>query len=184
MKTRHDIGSTNSNGSDLIDWFTLRDGVVCWITRSEAVARGFRGTSLRKLKPGLEGRPSGARTVHGRGSIVHCSGRRLLSVDILDALEHGMIWPWERGEPLRFDPASLLREGDKAAELWKLEGGALVWAVERHPSRPVGTAVQGAELSQPRGRFISSGGNAWLMDDVVHVLTHGAWPWQSTIFWD
>lgn len=178
MDTKHDIPDY------LIDWFTLRAGVVCWVTREEAVAAGFRGKVLAKLKSGIAGAPAGARPVHGRGAIVHCSGRRLLSVDILDTLEHGMIWPWERGAPLRHDPASLLPGGDKALELWALDGSKLVWKVERHPSRPAGTPVQGAELSEPRGRFVSSGDCAWLMDDVITRLNTGAWPWQSADLWD
>lgn len=163
----------------LIDWFSLRGDAVHWTTRNDAALAGLRGKALSKLKPAIAGKPVGARLVHGRGSIVHCSGRRLLSVDILDALQNGMVWPWERGAPLRHDPASLSPDGDKALKLWALNGDTLVWAVERHPSRPIGSPVQGALLSGPRGRFVSSGDLAWLMSDVVHALREGAWPWDE-----
>lgn len=164
---------------DLIRWFTLQGTKVHWIDRETAITRGFRGNSLRKLKPENSGRPAGSRQVHGRGMIVHCSSRRFLTVDIRDAINSGFEWPWDIGA-FSHDPDSLVAGADAlVSSTWLLDGASLFWKENVHDDLKAGDPVAGALLSGPRGRFVSTKGVSFLMQDVIHYLHEGKWPWAD-----
>lgn len=164
---------------DLLRWFAVQGTKVHWVTRDAALARGFRGMALRKLKPEHDGRLAGFRTVHGRGSIVNCSGRRFLTVDIRDAIAAGYEWPWDLNV-FSFDPDSFVAEADRiVSSTWALDGATLLWKEDVHDDLKAGDPVAGALLSGPRGRYVTTKGNAYMMLDVVHYLHEGHWPWAG-----
>lgn len=166
---------------ELLNWFVVTAGVVCWATRDVAALRGFKGKQLLKLKPSNAGKPAGARTVHGRGYVVHCTGRRFLTVDIADAIAAGYEWPWDLSRHISHDPTSFVPAADEiVASTWELnDDGEVVWREDRHADVLAGSVASGALLSGPRGRFISTRGQAFLALDVIHYLHEGRWPWAG-----
>jgi hypothetical protein len=165
----------------LIQWLSVDvNGVLHWISEQEA--SGFRaelrGAAARKIVP--FGQPvTGTRPIHGHGVMLALSNRRLLSVDAIDAIADGGRWPWEAGKR---EPRYLPGNDDQAAldvihKTWKLEGGAIVWAITVGDGNEAGQVARGTMLSGPRGTMITRSGTGYLSSDVNHALVKNCFPW-------
>lgn len=201
-------------GDALLDLFSVDPAEhIRWRSADDAKAAGLAPSRVAKLARMLE-RPAGSRPCYGRGAIVMCSGHQLLTVDILDALASGYVWPWDRGAPLgscglpaRYSGAvgALLERysvpnGYPARESIRVivalrkaveirPDGAFAWLTQPHDTKPAGSLVEGSALSAPRGRFFTTEKLAFLFDDVRFAFDHGRWPWEPendcfSIEWD
>lgn len=167
---------------ETIDFFALRDGVVCWAAEPSK-SQNFRN---RRAPWGSQ---AGGRAVFGRGRLVTFARCALLTTDLAFALSHAGEWPWQVG-------AGPQHDGDTAdAATWRaviherfaLDGDRVAWRIDRgykpadgSPQYPAGSTVIGYPLSGYRGRMLTTGGMGLLACDVVNVLKNNAFPFE----WD
>lgn len=169
----------------LTDLFTLKSGIVHWVSAEEhraLVARypGRIGAQIARKKLPF-GAPCGFVPVVGRGELTTISGRMILTADIAAALTDGGRWPWDVPRGIDYIPS---RDEAAAAELaratWSLHGETLVWRSDVHRDRPAGSPAIGRLLWANRGAVVTRNGCGFLAADVKHLILHGNWPWQ----WD
>lgn len=188
-------------------WRVTDDSRVFWRTPEEGAALGLAGKMLSKLSAPA-GAEAGYQFVFGRGAVVNCSSRRVLTCDIIAAIRAGYFWRW--GPDIEHDMihvppnqaecqavfsqarhSQVEHHGSVddaargiAAATWSLDPEhGLVWRVSPHESRPVGSPAGGSLLVG--GEYvISRKGLGFVKSDVVFALEHGRWPWQEAVNWD
>lgn len=178
-------------------WKIDAEGRVRWLSRDEGAARGFTKQKLSKLHPDVEGKPAGYQPVYGRGFIVMCSRRRILTCDIATSLRAGA-WSFGAGpehEPAGRETVMHLRAvaerigapagsvDDVAAAIarywWRIDENAkLVWRTAPHETRPAGSVAEGVNLLGGRVAVTTSG-LGFLTDDIRALLYAGRWPWHG-----
>lgn len=181
-------------------WKIDQNGRVRWLSRDEGIARGFTKQKLAKLHPDVSGKPAGYQPVYGRGFIVMCSRRRILTCDIATALRTGN-WPWLSSDVIEHEAPGLettmhLRavaerlsapvgnDDDTAAAVarywWRIDqDGKLVWCHAPHETRPAGSVAAGVDLLGGRVA-VSTSGFGFLVSDIRALLYTGRWPWHGT----
>lgn len=186
--------------ADALSYWKVDDaGRVRWLSRDEGIARGFTKRKLAKLHPDVEGKPAGYQPVYGRGFIVMCSRRRILTCDIAAALHLGH-WPWEKRVAIEHEPpcrettmhlravaarleAPVGADDSTAAAIarywWRIDqDGKLVWCHAPHETRPAGSPAAGVDLLGGR-TVVTTSGFGFLVDDIRALLYAGRWPWEG-----
>lgn len=164
----------------LILFLTVNNGSLHWVSEAERDAAPWPVLEMKRCKRKVLpfGKPVGSRRVHGHGSLFTLSGHYLLTCDALAAIADGGRWPWELSDTVPHVPG-----GDDSAALaaihktWKLEGGAIVWAVTVGDGNEAGMVARGMELSGPRGSMLTRSGVGYLASDVKHALVNNYFPW-------
>jgi hypothetical protein len=175
---------------DVLDYFTLVNGIVCWRSAEEiAAVSERRGLRMKRTPYGDEagyGTP-----VFARGRLVRCRGSNYLSGDIGYALANGYAWPWETGaagwvKPDVGEAWRFARRMERLIAAVALEGNRLVWRVDvRRGTYPAGSPIVGAPVWRgTEARVVQVDGVSYLMDDVVTFLSTGCWPWDEAGIWD
>lgn len=175
---------------DVLDYFELVNGAVCWRSADDiAAVSERRGLRLKRTPYGDEagyGTP-----VLARGRLVRCRGSNYLSSDIGYALANGYAWPWELGRDSWTAPDTgeawrFARRMERLIQAVALADGRLVWRIDvRRGTYPAGSPVVGAPVWRGvEARVIQVDGVSYLADDVVDFMSTGAWPWDSVNFWD
>lgn len=183
--------------SALAYWKIDQSGRVRWLSRDEGIAAGFTKQKLAKLHPDTQGKPAGYQPVYGRGFIVMCSRRRVLTCDIAASLA-ARRWTWSN--PPEHEPpcadtlmhlravaqrigAPLGQDDDTAAAIarywWRIDENAkLVWRTSPHETRPAGSVAGGVDLLGGR-LAVSTSGLGFLEHDIRALLYTGRWPWHG-----
>lgn len=164
----------------LLDYFRLdrETNVVRWATRDE-----LRDEPPKRPNKRIPfGEPAGGRDVMRHGKMVCFSGRNLLTCDIRAAILDGYQWPWDAakpyvvpGEPHHKSCWDRTR-AEFAMATWHLVGRAVHWTASPHNTISAGSKVRGVMISGRDEVMVMSGGAGWMLNDILHVLTHRCLP--------
>ena len=166
--------------ADPLDFMTLADGVVTWVSEAQAAAAS-RASGRGKPKRIPYGEPCGnGYPVHGRGRLVKCGSRFYLTGDIYSALTSGYIWPWETGATGWMPNRERIRP-DIITGTLELRGERLFWKRDVLDGRyKAGSPVTGLTIWRGREeRVIQCAGVKFLYSDMVAYLRDGQFPFDN-----
>jgi hypothetical protein len=170
---------------DPLDYMTLVDGIVTWVSEAQAAALP-RASRFSKPKRVPFGEPAGhGPGVHGRGRMVKCGWRFYLTGDIAAAIRDGYAWPWDTDSTGWADNRERIRP-DRIHAAIRLDGSRLVWARDvRDGTYKAGSPITGAPVWRGREeRVVQCDGVKFLYADMVTYLRDGKFPFDSGDGWD